>query len=194
MQKSCAYKFCYYNSEKNCARDEIPLSVKCEFCDEVWYHTQACQKWDKYHENVCTPIPQKPAKPDPPKAPPLDLRHPTNEPLLTPTSHPKRPPPPLQKTKNYSNLGGVSGFSGNSKIYEPTHRVMNNIKIYENKILGEGSYGKVVLGKECLTNDNVAIKIVGKLGPTKILPKAKNFCRKKTKLICSKEKYLYSGN
>jgi hypothetical protein len=71
---------------------------------------------------------------------------------------------------------------------------MNNIKIYETKILGEGSFGKVVLGKECLTNDNVAIKIVGKLGPTKIFPKAKNFCRKKTKLICSKEKFLYSGN
>ena len=182
MQKSCAYKFCYYHSEKNCARDEIPLSVKCEFCDAVWYHTLACQKWDKYHQNVCTSIPQPLTKPDCPKAPPLDLRHPTKEPIPTPKGHPRKPPPPIQKKRNYSNLGCPPAFSRNSNPSTETHRVMNNIKIYESRILGEGSYGKVVLGKECLTNDNVAIKIVGKLTCNKIFPKAKNFCRKKTKL------------
>lgn len=39
---------------------------------------------------------------------------------------------------------------------------LNNYEIHPKKVLGEGSYGRVVYGRELLTNEEVAIKIVSK--------------------------------
>lgn len=153
MKTSCAYKFCYYNSEKNCLNDKVVVNITCPDCSEAFYHTQSCQKWDKFHKDVCNSN-----NPDLEK----NLNFVIQEPVLTSTKGSFESklnyPSSLSKPMAYNPKTLKQNLPKNPNKFF----VINNYKIYENKTLGSGSYGKVVLGKECLTGDCVAVKTVSK--------------------------------
>ena len=153
MQKICAYKYCYFNTEKNCCNEEVESKIPCPDCLEVFYHTNACQKWDKFHQEVCTGKNSNLEK---------NLNLEIHEPVFTQSNASMNSK--LTYPKNLSKLNAFNPKSLRQNLPKNPNKffVINNYKIFENKLLGSGSYGKVVQAKECLTGDSVAVKIVSK--------------------------------
>ena len=149
--RCCSYKFCYYHHAVNIERDCIEINTKCDGCSEVWYHTKACKNWDKDHQGKCIGL---------------------NSQKIIPKKQQSssRQKPNFNNKENISIKPPIVNFTDNNQSninkFEYTNKskriILNNYEIFDTKVLGEGSYGKVVLGKECLTNNDVAVKIVNK--------------------------------
>ena len=135
MQKICAYKYCYFNTEKNCCNEEVESKIPCPDCLEVFYHTNACQKWDKFHQEVCTGKNSNLEK---------NLNLEIHEPVFTQSNASMNSK--LTYPKNLSKLNAFNPKSLRQNLPKNPNKffVINNYKIFENKLLGSGSYGKVV--------------------------------------------------
>ena len=160
-KNTCSFAFCYYHLSENVIKDGIKVdNFKCDHCSTAFYHSDFCKKLDKDHMKKCGGFYKKKSiieqNSDNNAVFPLQVinidekenRRWSNSRLET-----SRDP---RKSSDGSKKGVKKGHKNPDLVR------MNNYEINMKKLLGEGSYGKVVLGKELLTGVEVGIKIVNK--------------------------------
>lgn len=137
--KTCALKMCYYHKKEQVQNDNIILGeIKCDHCSDAFYHTEFCKGMDrKNHSKCCKGNKKKEFNS-------TDVIYEKEEVRVV------KAPLIIEK----------SPIICMPKLNP--RKILNNYEILEERVLGEGSYGKVVYGRELLTNEELAIKIVSK--------------------------------
>ena len=174
----CAFQFCYYHDPKNVKKDNINVrKYKCDYCDEAYYHSDFCKKFDKEHQKKCKGrlgITQGSYETQDlmmmMRTQPLNQN--TNDTLLQTPGFMQTGG--LQHDSKPIDFGGLMPFGEhhamnnlmnnplNNTITSQKKMFFNNYIIYQDRMLGEGSYGRVVYAQEALTKEEVAIKMVNK--------------------------------
>jgi serine/threonine protein kinase len=149
-------------------------SVKCDHCKVPLYHSEFCKKLDKDHSKHCPAQVQglqnqkfgQPGLGEKLVVLDKENRAPNNlsksQGYLAFKDHlqkgvEKMQVDPLQESEEETLREHKVGKIGHGDIFK-----LANYEIFMKRVLGEGSYGKVVMGREILTNVEVAVKIVNK--------------------------------
>ena len=146
-QKTCSFAFCYYNIAENALKDGVSVqSHKCDHCDEAFYHSEFCKKLDKEHQKKCrgTGRPQK----GPLQR--IDVEEKENRRSNARLETSREP----RRSREEQPAGKPQPKSAALRLH--------NYEVSLQRVLGEGSYGRVVSGRELLTGVEVAVKMVSK--------------------------------
>jgi serine/threonine protein kinase len=150
--KVCAFPFCYYNIKENVKKDCVDCTAfRCEGCESASYHSEFCRKLDKEHLKKCGGKKRGLESQDLyfkeiPSTKMIDSAE--TDDFLT--------------SKDQRRQDIEVKHTAQVKDTKKDVIKLNNYEIFYGKTLGEGSYGRVVYGRELLTNSEVAIKIVNK--------------------------------
>ncbi len=112
-------------------------------CDEAFYHSEFCKKLDKEHQKKCRGRSSRQQKP----LQRLDLDEKENR-RSNARLETSREPRTREETEKPAAKSGLLR--------------LHNYEVSLQRVLGEGSYGRVVSGRELLTGVEVAVKMVSK--------------------------------
>jgi serine/threonine protein kinase len=157
----CAFSYCYYNLADNVSRDRAKVTeYACNTCGKFMYHSEFCKKLDKDHQKTCQAknqpaggkqVQKVPVK----KAVPVQQIDIADKENRAPITNQAEVPQHRRSSTKLQIL--------DKKKAKPASILrLYNYELNLSKMLGEGSYGKVVSGREILTNIEVAVKIVSK--------------------------------